>query len=201
MSREITVNPSRFHGCIEAVVSKSDAHRALIAAALAQGKSRLSDWGESDDVRITLAALKKMGLAEEKENFSICGRGAFRNDISIHCGQSGSTLRFLIPLTVTLGQGAVFTGEGRLMQRPLTVYEELFTQRGLKWNLEGNTLTVKGQLCGGEFCVPGNVSSQFITGLCFALPLLKEDSIFARSSSFPKCCSSVSCACLRRVRL
>ena len=176
MIREITVCPSCFSGKIEAVVSKSDAHRALIAAALAQGKSQLSDWGDSDDIKITLAALEKMGLARREENFALLGGGQYKENMTIHCGQSGSTLRFLIPLSVVLGNGAVFTGEGRLMQRPLTVYQELCTERGIQWSLEGNTLTVKGHLCGGEFHVPGNISSQFITGLCFALPQLAEDS-------------------------
>ena len=99
-----------------------------------------------------------------------------RSDVTISCGQSGSTLRFLIPLTLVLGEGARFTGEGRLMQRPLSVYERLFGRQGVDWRLKGDQLTVSGRLAAGRYELPGDVSSQFVTGLCFALPLLEKDS-------------------------
>ncbi len=176
MNRAVTVKPARFSGTVQAVPSKSDAHRALIAAALAGGESRLSDWGDSDDVQTTLRALERLGLIRARSGFSLSGGGQMGCGAMIPCGQSGSTLRFLIPLTLVLGEGARFTGEGRLMQRPLSVYERLFARQGVDWRLEGDQLTVSGRLAAGRYALPGNVSSQFVTGLCFALPLLEKDS-------------------------
>ena len=176
MSRAVTVKPASFAGTVQAVPSKSDAHRALIAAALAGGECRLSDWGDSDDVRATLQALEALGLIRTRSGFSLSGGGSMRSDVTISCGQSGSTLRFLIPLTLVLGEGARFTGEGRLMQRPLSVYERLFARQGVDWRLKGDQLTVSGRLAAGRYELPGDVSSQFVTGLCFALPLLEKDS-------------------------
>lgn len=176
MNRAVTVKPARFSGTVQAVPSKSDAHRALIAAALAGGESRLSDWGDSDDVQTTLRALERLGLIRARSGFSLSGGGQMGCGAMIPCGQSGSTLRFLIPLTLVLGEGARFTGEGRLMQRPLSVYERLFARQGVDWRLEGDQLTVSGRLAAGRYELPGDVSSQFVTGLCFALPLLEKDS-------------------------
>lgn len=176
MSRAYSVQPTRFAGEIRAVPSKSDAHRALIAAALACGESRLSDWGDSDDVQATLRALETLGLVRTRSGFSLSGGGEMRSDTAIACGQSGSTLRFLIPLTLALGEGACFTGAGRLMQRPLSAYERLFTRQGIGWRREGQRLAVSGRLEAGLYELPGDVSSQFVTGLCFALPLLERDS-------------------------
>ena len=95
---------------------------------------------------------------------------------TLDCGESGSTLRFFIPLALD-GRGPVrFVGHGRLMQRPLAVYEQLFVPRGIPWRLEHDTLTVDGALTPGTYALPGDVSSQFITGLLLALPLLNGDS-------------------------
>lgn len=176
MNRAVTVKPARFSGTVQALPSKSDAHRALIAAALAGGESRLSDWGDSDDVQTTLRALERLGLIRARSGFSLSGGGQMGCGAMIPCGQSGSTLRFLIPLTLVLGEGACFTGEGRLMQRPLSVYERLFARQGVDWRLKGDQLTVSGRMTAGRYELPGDVSSQFVTGLCFALPLLKGDS-------------------------
>ncbi len=176
MNSAVAVRCDCFSGTVQAVPAKSDAHRALIAAALASGESRLSDWGGSDDVQATLQALETLGLIRTRSGFSLSGGGDMGSSVTVPCGQSGSTLRFLIPLTLTLGEGACFIGEGRLMQRPLSVYEDVCARQGVDWRLEGNRLTVRGRLSGGRYEMPGNVSSQFVTGLCFALPLLARDS-------------------------
>lgn len=173
--RRVTVLPGRLSGRVAAVPSKSDAHRALIAAALADGGSAVAPLGESDDVRLTARALERMGLGRY-ENGRMIGGGAMADFPTVPCGQSGSTLRFLIPLALTKGEGARFTGEGRLMRRPLAVYENLCASQGVAWQLAGDTLTVRGRLRPGDFVLPGDVSSQFVTGLLFALPLLAGDS-------------------------
>lgn len=173
--RQVTVLPGPLSGRVAAVPSKSDAHRALIAAALAKGGSAVAPLGESDDVRLTARALEVMGLGRYASGHMI-GGGTMVDFPTVPCGQSGSTLRFLIPLALSLGEGARFTGEGRLMRRPLTVYEDLCAEQGVNWRLEGDTLTLRGRLRPGDYVLPGDVSSQFVTGLLFALPQLAGNS-------------------------
>ena len=94
MSRAVTVKPASFAGTVQAVPSKSDAHRALIAAALAGGECRLSDWGDSDDVRATLQALEALGLIRTRSGFSLSGGGAMRSDVTISCGNRAPRCAF-----------------------------------------------------------------------------------------------------------
>ena len=93
------------------------------------------------------------------------------------CGESGSTLRFMIPIALAITGGGVFTGHGRLMERPLTPYWTLFDEKGISYERNGNALTVRGTLTPGRYRLPGDVSSQFFTGLLFALPLLDGESV------------------------
>ena len=95
---------------------------------------------------------------------------------TLDCGESGSTLRFLIPLSLIMRGGAKFVGHGRLMERPLEPYFDIFRAKGIHWELTGGGLTVSGALTPGEYRLPGHVSSQFVTGLLYALPLLHGDS-------------------------
>ena len=160
--------------------SKSISHRALIAAALAEGTSRIMMPVENDDTAATISCLKHLGAGFLKEGSDLlvtgCGGRIHYDGQIVDCGESGSTLRFLIPVFALLKEKAVFTGHGRLMQRPQGVYEDIFHQRNLMFEQNGETLVIRGPLTGGEFEVDGNVSSQFISGLMFALPLCKEDS-------------------------
>ncbi len=157
------VEPGLLEGRVAAVPSKSQSHRLLIAARLSENPVQISNLIYSQDIEATqrcMDALKSPG-AELPE---------------LDCGESGSTLRFLIPLALVLRGGALFKGHGRLMQRPQGPYFDLFEEKGIFYRQEGDSLTVRGKLTAGEYRLPGNVSSQFVTGLLYALPLLQGDS-------------------------
>ena len=163
-----TVSPASLCGTLDVIPSKSASHRAVMMAALCKEETRLAPLQRSRDIEATLACAAALGLGQHD---------APQELRTLDCGESGSTLRFFIPLALD-GCGPVrFVGHGRLMQRPLSVYEQLFVPRGVRWALSGDTLTVEGQLQGGEYALRGDVSSQFITGLLLALPLLSGDSV------------------------
>lgn len=188
---DIKIYPGRLSGTVCAPPSKSAAHRLLLAAALAEGESRLSQVSFSQDIRATLGAVKELGaevLADEDAGtVSVRGIGApFGQNASpaqIDCRESGSTLRFLLPLLPALGRQAAFTGKGRLPERPIGVLAEALCQNGASFSrTDGLPCTVGGQLRPGRYLLPGDVSSQFFSGLLFALPLLGGDSevVFTR---------------------
>lgn len=156
----LTITPSRLSGRVTPPPSKSQAHRVLIAAALAGEGSEIRNLAPSQDIEATQRCLAALQTGEGL----------------LDCGASGSTLRFLIPVALILRGGARFTGQGRLMERPLTPYFDLFAQKGIHYELADGVLTVRGQLTPGECLLPGNVSSQFVSGLLFALPLLEGES-------------------------
>ncbi len=159
----VTITPGLLRGAITPPPSKSQAHRLLIAAALADGESRIEHLADSQDIQATrrcMAALKAPG-----EDLPV-----------LDCGESGSTLRFLIPVALALRGGGRFTGRGRLMARPQKPYFDLFDEKGIAYRQEDGVLTVQGRLTPGTFALPGDVSSQFVTGLLYALPLLEGDS-------------------------
>ena len=166
-------------GVLAAPPSKSMAHRAVLCAALADGESRLTGLAHSQDIDATLGAAAALGAqVEAGESWArIAGAAPLQAPAApVDCCESGSTLRFLIPLAALTGRPVAFTGRGRLMQRPQSVYQELFASQGLRFGQEGDTLTVAGPLRPGCFSLVGDVSSQFISGLLFALPLLDGDS-------------------------
>ena len=166
-------------GVLAAPPSKSMAHRAVLCAALADGESRLTGLAHSQDIDATLAAAAALGAqVEAGEGWArIAGAAPLQAPAApVDCCESGSTLRFLIPLAALTGRPVAFTGRGRLMQRPQSVYQELFASQGLRFEQERDTLTVAGPLRPGCFSLAGDVSSQFISGLLFALPLLDGDS-------------------------
>lgn len=160
--------------------SKSLSHRALITAALATGVSKIDGVAISKDIEATMRAMSALGASFTVNGNTITVKGAgslLKSDGVVDCGESGSTLRFLIPLFALLEKETVFTGHGKLMERPQSVYEELFEKQSLQFEKDGSFLKLKGPLHGGYFSLPGDVSSQFFSGLLFALPLCKEDSV------------------------
>ena len=166
-------------GTLAAPPSKSMAHRALLCAALAGGTSRVDNLAHSQDIDATLAAAAAFGAQVELGAgwAHVTGPAVLACPAApVDCCESGSTLRFLIPLAALSGRAVTFTGRGRLMQRPQSVYRELFARRGLRFEQDGGTLTVAGPLAAGEYELAGDVSSQFVSGLLFALPLLAGDS-------------------------
>lgn len=178
---KVKVYPAACSGALRVPPSKSLAHRALLCAGLADGTSRVAGISSSEDMAATCGALEALGAKVLRSGdactVSGCGGALFdRPETTIDCHESGSTLRFLIPLAA-LGHNPVhLTGHGRLMERSQSVYETLFAQQGLRFERQNGGITVQGPLHGGKIVLDGNVSSQFITGLLFSLPLLPEDS-------------------------
>ena len=181
---EVTYGNEFRGGRVTLPPSKSVAHRAMLCAALSRGSCALSHMAGSQDIDATARAIEALGgevrLEEDRGLCLVEGAGLGRAQGGvIHCGESGSTLRFLIPIACALGGRWTFTGEGRLPERPLDVYRELLPAHGVRYQDPGREflpLTVEGRLEPGVFALPGNVSSQFITGLLLALPLLSGDS-------------------------
>ena len=175
----VKIEPSAPRGTVFAPPSKSMAHRCLFAAALADGVSVIENVPENDDVLATLDCLGALGIRTVKssDRFNVHGQGGnFTPLRPLDCRESGSTLRFLIPLCFLPGREATLTGSERLFERDLGVYETIAADRGLTFRQNRNILTVGGALRGGDFVFPGDVSSQFVTGLLFRLPTLEEDS-------------------------
>ena len=180
---DITITPHQLAGSITPPPSKSQAHRLLLAAALAGGRSNLSNVALSQDISATLSCLEQLGARAGHKAAGIMEIDGLGGDMSwsgtvphFDCGESGSTLRFLIPVALAVRGGGVFTGHGRLMERPQGPYLTLFREKGIACTQENGVLTVEGNLIPGVYCLPGDVSSQFITGLLYALPLLDGDS-------------------------
>ena len=184
-----TVSPGSLSGHLAVMPSKSASHRAVMLAALAQGETEIAPLQLSKDVEATLSCASALGLVSSVRIAPHTAPGFVRACITggqsplpgtartLNCGESGSTLRFFIPLALD-GRGPVtFVGHGRLMQRPLDVYESLFAPLGVRWEQKEDRLTIEGRLQSGVYALRGDVSSQFITGLLLALPSLPGDSM------------------------
>lgn len=172
---DILIRPHALEGSVDAIASKSMAHRLLTLAALCPNRTDLNCNTTSKDIEATAGCLEALGahVARTRVGFRVNPIGAARGGATLDCGESGSTLRFLLPVAAALGCGASFTGHGRLAQRPLSpLYEEL-QAHGVKLSAQGSfPLTVSGELEPGDFFIPGNVSSQYISGLLMAAPLM-----------------------------
>lgn len=183
----VTIKPSVASGIINAPPSKSCAHRLLICAALANGKSVIENIGTNDDIVATVSGLKEMGAEIEINGSKAVVYGIKGNckkkQINLFCNESGSTLRFLIPLSLIFSESASFSGSDRLLERPQSVYEELFSEMGCFLRKEEKSLVAGGELKSGIYKIPGDVSSQFLTGILFTLPLLDGDSEIVLTTS------------------
>ena len=181
---KVTITPTRLEGQIRIPSSKSMTHREIIASALAHGESRLTGVSWSQDIEATVRILSLLGASiqrqEGTEGTTLLIKGGLKaqgKPVTAHAGESGSTLRFLIPLGLVSGNEMTYTGEGRLAERPLSPYYQIFDEKGITWKgKNGLPLYVKGQLLPGTYALSGNVSSQLFTGLLFALPLLEGNS-------------------------
>lgn len=191
MNLEIT--PRVLQGSVFVPTSKSTLHRALICAALAEGTSIIRRVTYSRDIEATLQCLEALGAKVRRESdclYITGGRPDTKSSVEapllLPCGESGSTLRFLLPIAAALGAFCRIEGEGRLAERPLGPYLHLLPEHGVFCEpLQSDAvlpLHCRGQLQAGSYRLPGNISSQFVSGLLFALPLLEENSVLQITS-------------------
>ena len=176
---EMRCTPSRLSGRINAISSKSDAHRILICAALSQNETKINCNVMSKDIAATICCLKAMGteISVDGDIITVTPK-PFKRQSDLDCGESGSTLRFLMPVVSALGIDTTITGHGRLPQRPISPLKEEMEKKGVTFHTDNKfPLHLTGQLQSGEYEIQGNISSQFITGLLLALPILNGDSI------------------------
>lgn len=198
----IRITPALLSGDVNIPSSKSYAHRAIICAALSEGCSVISGISMSNDITATIDSMRSLG-ADIKTNsdteLTIYGISEPCQAASIDCNESGSTLRFVIPIAAALGVDAQFHGRGRLPQRPIDIYIRELGKHGIRFNYN-NTMPfdIHGRLTGGEYFIEGDVSSQFITGLLFALPLVDGDSdIILTSKLESKPYIDITAECMR----
>lgn len=178
--QKVVYSPFVPDGSVNIPPSKSDVHRAIICAALANGVSKISPVALSNDIKATIECIKALGARAEIDGdvLTVDSTDMFNcKDVTLDCGESGSTLRFFIPVAAYAGVNAKFIGHGQLPNRPIGIFTKSLPKKGVKCKTEGGLpLQISGTLKSGVFEIPGNVSSQFITGLLFVLPLLDGDS-------------------------
>lgn len=181
---DIKIYPGKLEGEVKVPPSKSMAHRAVICAALSGGLSKISNIDYSDDIIATINGMRALGASINRydDYLEVWGIYSSKNTVKdlrvIDCNESGSTLRFLVPISLLVKGKTKFIGRGNLGKRPLKTYYDIFDNQNIQYSFkEGELdLEVSGKLQGTEYSVKGNISSQFITGLLFTLPLLNEDS-------------------------
>ena len=183
----LKIYPNKLEGKVKIPPSKSMAHRAVICAALSDGISKVTNIDYSDDIIATIDAMRSLGakINKREDYLEVYGINSADNDIKksdelrvIDCSESGSTLRFLVPIAALFDGKNNFVGRGNLGKRPLNTYYEIFDKQGIEYSYKEGVLDLvtNGKIKADEFKVKGNISSQFITGLLFALPLLDGDS-------------------------
>ena len=168
-------------GSVFAPPSKSYAHRLLISSFLSNKKCTVSNVDFSNDIKATLSCIKELGasfiIKDNEVIFDGKNDKEIKDEYILDCGESGSTIRFLIPIALVLKKNSKITMKGtpKLISRGLSVYEEIFKSKKIEYSYTESSFTFKGILRGSSFSVPGNISSQYISGLIFALSLLKRD--------------------------
>lgn len=182
---EARINPARLEGTIRSAPSKSAAHRALICAALSDKPTTLRLSDTNADIDTTARCLRAMGaeILRENDHMLVSPAGSAPEKATLNCMESGSTLRFLLPLAAVLVPQARFEGEGRLPQRPIDELKRAMAAHGAVFDGDALPLTVSGRLRPGCYMLAGNVSSQYISGLLMALPLLEGDSEIVLTSA------------------
>ncbi|MBE6137310.1 MAG: 3-phosphoshikimate 1-carboxyvinyltransferase [Erysipelotrichaceae bacterium] len=177
----VIIKPGKLSGDVIIPPSKSLSHRAIIAASLAKGKSIISNVLYSKDIKATIGAMRACGanITEYKDHLEIIGSDVKRVDDVIDANESGSTIRFMIPIALAVNEPITFTGKNHLCKRPLDTFFEIFDNQGIEYSRGEDYLPLKvnGGLRPGQFNIRGDISSQFITGLLYALPLLNGDSV------------------------
>ncbi len=176
----IVIHRSVPSGSVIAPPSKSIAHRMILCAALSEGTSVIRNIDLSNDISATLDAISALGASYKYDKGTLSVTGVDIASLSIQeeldCRECGSTLRFVMPLCMISETGGILTGSSRLLERPLTVYEQICRQHGITYKKDKTFIQVGGGLKSGTFTIPGDLSSQFVSGLLIALPLLQDDS-------------------------
>lgn len=173
----IRLEPARLSGTISAIPSKSDAHRLLIASLLAEEKTEIYLPSSSVDIDTTVECIRTLGAkVTVNGDILLIEKGEKVNDVTLDCSESGSTFRFMVPVASVLCDKVSFVGHGRLPDRPIKELLDALRSNGAEFSANKLPFTKTGRLRSGVFELPGNVSSQYITGLLFALPLLDGDS-------------------------
>lgn len=180
----ILIQPSKISGSVQPPSSKSLSHRALICAGLAEGKSTIRSISFSRDIQATIDCLKALGAhieddgMDEYENHTYAVAGCrpqdLKDPVTLDAYESGSTLRFFIPIAASGSEPVTFLGQPTLLSRPMGIYADLFLAQNLRFDQSGKSIRFQGPLHPGIFQIPGNVSSQFISGLLMAAPLLSD---------------------------
>ena len=176
----IRIYPSTAKGSVSAPPSKSMAHRALICAALSRGESHIYGVSDCEDVRATMDCLRALGAECKQENDDIIVKGidfTTSSSTTLPCRESGSTMRFMLPLCLLSKEKMTLVGAPSLLRRPMAVYQTLCKEHNLFFEQTEQSITVKGPLAAGEYTLPGDVSSQFISGMLFALTQVTGNSI------------------------
>lgn len=175
----VTAFPTSLQGCVKAPPSKSLSHRALICAGLSKGESMIHNLVYSEDIKATMSVLEAIGVQFKQTKHTLYVRGVKRikqPKEAVYCNESGSTLRFMIPILSLSNKEVVFTGKESLLRRPQSIYQNIFDYDGNQFIQAKDKITVNGSIKSRKYKLKGDVSSQFFSGLLFALPLLKEDS-------------------------
>ena len=175
----LTVKPSEIFGSVYIQISKSDAHRALISASLAKNPSVIKPWinNVGTDIEVTKNAAANFADFELIDDvLRVIPKEKYPDNITINVMESGTSLRLLIPIISALGINCTFTGSKKLFSRPMDIYKNIWKEQGLLFDLKEDSLTISGKLRSADFYIPGNISSQFVSGLLFALPLLEDSS-------------------------
>ncbi len=179
-NKNLTLVPSKLVGTVNAPSSKSITHRAILCGALASGKSTINNVTFSNDIFATIEVVKALGATIDiKDNkIVITGIKNFNSNKTpvLYSNESASTLRFIIPIAMLLFESAIFTAEKSLVKRPLNVYFDIFAKQNITYNYINDDLHVNGKLKSDNFYIDGSISSQFVSGLLFATPILQGDS-------------------------
>lgn len=173
----ILIKPQPLSGEIAALPAKADAHRKLICSALADSPTGIGPAALGEDIAATVDCLRRLGAGiETAAGFTVTPLGEAAHAPTLDCGESGTTLRLLLPLASLLTEEAAFTGHGRLPERPLKELMDCLQEHGVSFSAAQLPFTVRGRLSGGRYRLPGHISSQYLSGLLLALPLAAEDS-------------------------
>jgi len=184
---KVEISPSKVSGSITPPASKSFLHRAIIASSLSNGVSVIHNIDYSDDINATINAFKSMGVKIDKLDNKLVinssGHNILNNPHKVYCNESGSTLRFLFPI-LTNNFITKFYGSSSLLNRPMTIYKDLFEKQNIYYKKANNCIVTKGKIKPGNFKIKGNISSQFVSGLLFILPILNKDSTIEIINNF-----------------